>query len=163
MAQTITTPICSASPANGGSCAYTLGTSGGVSGMSGAFQNYTYTATPNPGWRFMRFEVSFDAVDSITGTQHYSLNKTDNPYTTETTADLLQFDGSAWWFYYELAPGIYDEQNIANLSVVAVFEPRNSGALIYSENQNGQLVYSGSQGGALVYDGDFAGNNSGTT
>lgn len=151
MAQTIAIPVCLASPANGGSCTYALGTSGSVSGTTGAYQNHIFTATPANGWRFLHFIVSGEIINSITGSRSFNEQKTANPYTTQADGDTLAEDGSAWWW---AAYGV--EEWVDSVSVVAVFEPRNSGQLVYSAHQNGQLVYSAAQGGALVYDGDFA-------
>ena len=162
MAQTIVTPVCTASPANGGSCTYSLGTSGSYSypASSGAWQNYTYSASPAPGFRFLRFEITVTSKKTPGNPTTVTNRETSNPFETDG-AESRWLDGSAWWMAITAYP--QSEEWIDSISVVAVFEPRNSGQLVYSDNQGGQLVYSGSQGGALVYDGDFAGNNSGTT
>lgn len=150
MAQTIAIPVCTVSPAGGGTCTYTLGTSGSISGATGAYQNYVFTATPAPGWRFLRFNVTGEIIDSVTGSRNISRQPTDNPYTTQEDGDTFEEDGSAWWW------SLYGVNEwVDSISVEAVFEPRNSGRLIYSANQGSALVRSANQGGALVYDGDF--------
>lgn len=170
---TLPTPTAEVSPQGGGTVTATATTSGSFNmpDTQSAFQNYKYTATPNPGYRFLRFDVyvteysqfaqayyrdgqtpTAKAGTASGGSYEYATNVSanDNP-PTDATAEA----GSAWWWYtpYPGIPSIWSDDEITNIRVVAVFEKRDSGLLVYSPNQNGQLVYSAAQGGALCYDG----------
>lgn len=135
-------------------------------GYESAYRNYRYVATPNPGYRFKRFDIYVQeytqALSAYIRDGVYPVSKggTENNgayvYETDVGADgyidVVDEPGATWWWYAPLGR-VYSDREIVSVRVVAVFEKRNSGRLVYSPNQGGQLVYSVNQNGALVYDG----------
>ncbi len=175
MAHAIVIPSVSVSPAGTGSVVPTATTTGSIPNRTynaSEYKNYKYVVTPAPGYRFVRLDVQSERVNidhdvgsTETSTDEFSYPVSaltpagDAAYKYESAIELYYGNpsryacGAAYW--WERYQGRYEEY-ITSIAVVAVFEPRNTGQLVYSPGQNGQLVYSGNQNGALVYDGDFA-------
>ena len=167
MAQTIVQPQCSVSPPGSGTISYRATSSGTFDNhpSSSQWQNFEYTATPAPGYRFARFH--------ITGVLHWSIHypdypeyddsgsdtadttRTANPYESNLSADggVPIQSGGAWWLVSDNGWSV-SEQSISSISIVAEFErvpPTEGPYLLYDDSTN-QLIYAPSNG-QLVYGG----------
>lgn len=128
-------PSCSVSPAGGGVCSYTNGTTGSIiqSAFEEAWQNYIYTATPAAGYEFDHWEFTrtWDEYNQQPR-QEPTYGSPANPYTSNGASDA----GSAAWYEYggEWAglPGY--KGHVASISVLAVFRaiPQHTHLLVNS-------------------------------
>lgn len=154
MARTFPTPVCTASPAWGGTASYTIGAHGSLNNTADykdEYQNYTYTATRAQGYTFVRFVVTVEYYDAgAYGT------RTSNYYGTASGASWV-YDADAtvnidwtragygfWYGYYsdgQLIPGF--EGYVTSISVVAEFAPehQHTHLLVSSSGNPAQLVY----------------------
>lgn len=122
MAAPFAVPSCSVSPAGGGICTYTNGTTGSniQDALEQEWQNYIYTATPAAGyefdhWEFTRTWNEYDQQPRQEPTYSFPAN----PYASSGFND----SGSAGWYEYGGAwaglPGY--KGHVASISVLAVF------------------------------------------
>lgn len=176
MSQTLVLPQCSASPAGGGTCSYSIVGADTASEASNnvksdrGWQDYLYKAEPNLGYHFVKFEVTvkiyqeeYEYVYDKQGTWNAQLQA----YTYETDGssddEYLQ-DGAAWWKETytwnnrQQTWVLWYVKNVEYINVVAVFEadsptPTEGPYLLYDDT-TGQLLYAPSSG-QLIYGGSI--------
>lgn len=167
MAQPLAIPLAVVSPAGGGALTIQATSSGQIPNRTynaSNYQNYKYTPSPAPGYRFVRLDISGTYTYIDHNTQETTVDTVTQSYssaifyggsyesgiqTTYGSPDRASHGAAYWW---ERFSGRYEEYLTA-IVATAVFEKRNSDLLVYSEQQGGRLVYSESQNGQLVYDG----------
>ena len=130
-------PVCTVSPAGGGSCiSQTIGT-GNLPGLpngaltDGAYTSYRYVATPRNGYRFAGFSVAVTSesaggyVETIVS--RFTGNWQGGVWTYEAEPDaqwLSSWDsaGYACWIRYEWQ-GFVEVWGVSAIEVAAVYEP----------------------------------------
>ena len=154
MARTFPTPVCTVSPAGGGTISYSAGAHGHLNDTADfkdEYQNYTYTATPAQGYTFVRFVVTvgyYNAGSSGTMTYNYYGTASGGSwvYDADATVDpnWIGAGYGFWYGYYsdgQLIPGF--EGYVTSISVVAEFAPvhQPTHLLVSSSGNPAQLVY----------------------
>ena len=95
MSEPLVLPVCTVSPQGGGQCSYVPADEGTLPGLQvyerGAYKNYTYTATPTAGARFVGFDVT------VAGFERQSSAHPEEPFTVTTRYAGVAVGGS--WQY----------------------------------------------------------------
>lgn len=118
-------PSCSVSPAGGGICSYTNGTTGSYPnlGMDNGYQNYIYAAIPAAGYEFVDFVVTVVSTrDGVTQTNTNRFAGTESggvwTYAAIDKSGGFGMTYAGYAFWYSSAGG---SGNVDAITVVAVF------------------------------------------